>query len=148
MVITTNRGLVCASTRITIEDLRAMATGDIDPRDESYRKPLERDARLLAKALGSRGRAVLLGSVASGKYVDILSEILGERLLFPQEFVGRGDMSRGGLMLRCVDARTPLTYVPVEGAVRRGSRPAKLTPRRRLAPERILTTETRRRGDR
>jgi hypothetical protein len=52
------------------------------------------------------------------------------RLLFPAEFVGRGDMSRGGLMLRCVDERAELTYVPVRGAVRRGMRPPKLPPRR------------------
>jgi hypothetical protein len=51
-----------------------------------------------------------------------------ERLLFPAEFVGRGDMSRGGLMLRCVDQRTELSYVPVQGAMRRGARPPKLPP--------------------
>jgi hypothetical protein len=69
---------------------------------------------------------VLLGSVASGKYVDPLTETLGDRLLFPPDFVGRGDMSRGGLMLRCVRAGRELPYVPVAGAVRRGSRPARL----------------------
>ena len=47
------------------------------------------------------------------------------------DFVGRGDMSRGGLMLRAVDAKAELTYVPVKGAVRHGTRPPKLLPRRR-----------------
>jgi hypothetical protein len=133
MVITTNRGLIPIDTRITLADLGAMAVGDIDPEDEAYREPLERDARRLAARLGPDGRAILLGSVASGKYVDILLEALGERLLFPREFVGRGDMSRGGLMLRCVRSGTPLTYIAVQGAVRRGGRPPRLEPLRRGA---------------
>ena len=65
---------------------------------------------------------MLLGSVASGKYVDLLLPIFGERLMFPPDFVGRGDMSRGGLMLRCVDAGFELPYVPLAGAVQ--TRPA------------------------
>jgi hypothetical protein len=73
---------------------------------------------------------VLLGSVASDKYVDLLLDVFGPRLLFPATFVGRGDMSRGGLLLRCVDAGKELDYVPVAGAVRHGPRPPKLQPRR------------------
>ena len=72
---------------------------------------------------------VLLGSVASDKYVEPLTSVLGDRLLFPGEFVGRGDMSRGGLLLRCVADRRELGYVPVAGAARRGRRPARLAPR-------------------
>jgi hypothetical protein len=71
---------------------------------------------------------VLLGSIASAKYVDVLTEVFGDRLLFPSEFVGRGDMSRGGLLLRCVRAGEELSYLPVEGAVRHGTRPPKLPP--------------------
>ena len=69
---------------------------------------------------------VLLGSIATGKYVDVLRHVLGPRLRFPTEFVGRGDMSRGGLMLRSAKAGTPLEYVPVRGAVLHGKRPPKL----------------------
>ena len=72
---------------------------------------------------------VLLGSVATGKYVDILKGILGQRLLFPSEFIGRGDMSRGGLMLRCAEEKRELEYVPIDGAVRHGKRPPKLMPK-------------------
>jgi len=68
--------------------------------------------------------------VASGKYVDVLTAALGQRLKFPLDFVGRGDMSRGGLMLRCVDEGRELTYVPVAGATRHGRRPPRLQPRR------------------
>jgi hypothetical protein len=129
VVITTNRGLLPAPTPVTVHDLRAMAKGDIDTADPAYRGPLERDARLLADTLGDYGEAVLLGSIATGKYVDILFGTLGSRLLFPREFVGRGDMSRGGLMLRCVTERRELTYVPVHGENRRGPRPARLDKR-------------------
>jgi hypothetical protein len=104
---------------------------DIDAADPRYRRPLLRDARALAAALASEPswQVVLLGSVASGKYVEPLTEVFGERLVFPAEFVGRGDMSRGGLLLRCVADGRELDYVPLTGARRRGPRPARLTPR-------------------
>jgi len=91
---------------------------------------LRRDARRLAAALTLAGEVVLLGSVATGKYVDPLAEALGDRLWFPSDFVGRGDMSRGGLLLRCVRDGRELDYVAVAGAERRGSRPARLERRR------------------
>ena len=64
-------------------------------------------------------------------YADVapvLLPIFGDRLLFPPAFIGRGDMSRGGLMLRCVTAGEELEYTPLEGAIRRGRRPPKLAP--------------------
>ena len=128
LVITTNRGLVPAETTVTLKDLRAMGCVDIAADETRYRRPLARDARALA-GLAQPCELVLLGSVATGKYVDVLLEALGERLLFPREFVGRGDMSRGGLMLRCVEEGRELEYVPVAGAVRHGTRPPKLAPR-------------------
>jgi hypothetical protein len=93
-----------------------------------------RDAKLLADAVGASDEVVLLGSIATAKYVEPLVEVLGERLLLPKDFVGRGDMSRGGLLLRCVRAGAELTYAPVRGAVRNGQRPPKLEPLRRAAP--------------
>lgn len=126
LVITPDRGLIPPETRVTLDDLRAFAASPIDISNRVYCDPLRRDAEAVA---GSDCTVVLLGSVASGKYVDLLLPVFGERLLFPQEFVGRGDMSRGGLMLRCVDAATELTYVPVAGAIRHGARPARLAPR-------------------
>jgi len=126
LVITPDRGLVPPETRVTLDDLRAFASCPIDLRNPNYCEPLRRDIDNLSQR---NCDVVLLGSIASGKYVELLLPALGERLLFPQEFVGRGDMSRGGLMLRCVDALSELTYVPVAGAVRHGTRPAKLAPR-------------------
>jgi hypothetical protein len=123
-VITASRGLVPEETRVGPEDLREFAGVDIHSGDPRYRAPLERD---LAGLLAIRGaEIVLLGSIATGKYVDVLLEMAAGRLLFPVEFVGRGDMSRGGLLLRAARAGTELEYAPVAGAVRRGPRPAKL----------------------
>jgi len=130
LVITPTRGLVPAATRVTLTDLREFAEVDIEESDPRYRKPLERDLRRLARRLTPECDVVLLGSVATGKYVSVLLEILQERILFPTAFVGRGDMSRGGLLLRCAVDRNELAYLPVQGAIRKGKRPPKLEPRR------------------
>lgn len=130
LVITPTRGLVPAATPVGLADLREFAEVDIDEADPRYRIPLERDVKKLAKKLSGQGQAVLLGSVATGKYVDVLLEHFGQRLCFPADFVGRGDMSRGGLLLRCAVDRNELAYISVAGAVRKGKRPPKLEPRR------------------
>lgn len=135
LVITHNRGLLPSTSRVCIEHLEAFAQTDVLGKGRDFRGPLARDATLLADALGDDGQAVLLGSIATDKYVGPLEEALGERLLFPKDFVGRGDMSRGGLLLRHVAAGTELDYVPVRGAVRHGGRPAKLARKVRTKPE-------------
>jgi hypothetical protein len=127
-VITPNEGLRSPDERMTIARLKRFARGDIDEAKRSYRQPLLRDARLIAEAAGETCEIVLLGSVASGKYADVLTKVFRDRLLFPISFVGRGDMSRGGLMLRCARSGVELDYVPVAGAVRHGPRPPKLPP--------------------
>ena len=130
LVITPTRGLMDATTRIGINDLLEFAEVDVDLAEPRYRKPLERDTRKLAKRLTAECEVILLGSIASKKYVEVLMAHLGRRLRFPAEFVGRGDMSRGGLLLRCAADRQELNYISVEGAVLRGVRPPKLEPRR------------------
>jgi hypothetical protein len=129
LVITPNAGLRAADVFVTLESLRRFADEPIDRENSRYRRPLERSARALLDAVGPDCDVVLLGSVASGKYVEVLLPIFGERLLFPASFVGRGDMSRGGLMLRCVDSGLELDYVPIAGAVRQGKRPPRLAPK-------------------
>ena len=129
-VITPTRGLVDAGMRMTIDDLREFAEIKIDENDPRYRKPLEQSVQRLAKRLSAQADIVLLGSIATGKYVDVLLANFQERLRFPGDFVGRGDMSRGGLMLRCAVDRQELEYISVAGAVLNGKRPPKLVPRR------------------
>jgi hypothetical protein len=130
LVITAGDGLVPADTRVDAARLLAYASVAVDARDKRYLEPLLRDAAGLATREPSV-EVVLLGSIASGKYVEPLLGIFGDRLVFPSTFVGRGDMSRGGLLLRAVDGRHELDYAPVRGAVRHGPRPERLTPRRR-----------------
>jgi hypothetical protein len=125
-IITAARGLLVPETPVTLDTLRELASVPIDAAEQRYRLPLERDARRLQETAGPDCEIVLLGSVAEAKYTQPLEPIFGGRLLFPGEFVGRGDMSRGGLMLRCANARTELAYIPVCGATRRGQRPPKL----------------------
>ena len=122
-VITTSHGLVPPERVITRSDVERMTAVPIDPADGRYCDPLRRDIRTIAASNRRDCEIVLLGSIATPKYVEPLVEVLGERLLFPSEFVGRGDMSRGGLMLRCVKSGKQLTYIPVATAVRHGARP-------------------------
>jgi hypothetical protein len=126
LVITPDRGLVVPETAITIGDVRAFASVPIDAGNRSYSTPL-RDAALGLRArLPRAAEIVLLGSIATPKYVDVLRAAFGRALLFPGDFVGRGDMSRGGLLLRATRAGVELDYRPVDGSERRGRRVARL----------------------
>ena len=126
VVIVPGAGLVPPETLVTVEQLRSIADVPVDEGNKEYSEPLITAARLLDHHSTPDCCYVLLGSIASGKYTGPLLEVFGERLVFPVDFVGRGDMSRGGLMLRCAHSRTELKYVPIRGAVRHGSRPPRL----------------------
>lgn len=119
-VITPSRGLLPADTRIGIDELSEFVSVSVAASENRFTEPLRKSVEVVAEA---RCDVVLLGSIATGKYVDCLLPILGDRLLFPSDFVGRGDMSRGALLLRCVKRNEELTYIPVQGATRRGRRP-------------------------
>ena len=126
LVITPTRGLQSPDlplTRALVEEFAAVDVADDEPR---YFTPLVADARALNAALPDRARVVLLGSVATSKYVEVLGEALGDRLHFPSDFIGRGDMSRGALMLRSAASGVELAYVPAAAAVRHGPRPPRL----------------------
>ena len=125
-VITPTDGLELPESAVDLSRLRRFAGVDIRADDARYTRPLVRHLRLLARAVEPECEMVLLGSIATGKYVDPLIDVLGARLLFPADFVGRGDMSRGGLLLRQARTGLELDYVAVKGAARRGRRPARL----------------------
>jgi hypothetical protein len=126
-VITPSDGLCSPELMVTLEDLEAFAEVPIDLKEPRYRLPLERDAVALAEQLGLDCEVVLLGSVATGKYVDVLLPILGDRLLFPREFLGHGDMARGGMMLKRAATGVELTYMPVSDPSRLGNTVRKAT---------------------
>lgn len=127
-IITTNRGLVTPDERVGPDDLEEFACVDLAEAGASFERPLVRDADRLRASLGADALAVLLGSIATNKYVGPLMRVFGERLVFPRDFIGRGDMSRGGLLLRYAAAANELDYIPVATAVRHGKRPPKLEP--------------------
>jgi hypothetical protein len=129
-IITTNRGLVTPEERVGPDDLEAFACVDLAEAGASFERPLVRDADQLRASLGAEAIAVLLGSIATNKYVAPLIRVFGDRLVFPREFIGRGDMSRGGLLLRYAAGAKELEYIPVGSAVRHGKRPPKLEPLR------------------
>jgi len=110
---------------VTLRGLERFATVAIDAEDSRYRYPLERDATKIAERIGPKCEVVLLGSVASGKYVDVLLPIFGKRLVFPREFIGHGDMARGGLLLQRAASREELSYMPVADPARLGASASK-----------------------
>lgn len=131
LVITPTRGLLSHESIVSAAVLHEFAAVDVDAADERYRGPLLETVERLRESLPTDSRVVLLGSIATGKYVDLLTGVLGERLHFPTDFIGRGDMSRGGLMLRSVDSGVELPYTRLQPDVRRhGDRPPKLAPLR------------------
>lgn len=127
-LITASDGLESPTTRVTIGDLERFATVPIDANEPRYRVPLERDAERLARSVGDECDVVLLGSIATRKYVDVLEPIFGDRLLFPMEFIGHGDMARGAMLLKRAASGVQLTYSPV-------SNPLRVRPPRKRAPE-------------
>jgi hypothetical protein len=126
LVITTSRGLLPPDTPVHAADLARFAEVPIDLADPRYAVPLEADVRSLAGTIPPQCDVVLLGSIATAKYVELLEGVLGRRLCFPAPFVGMGDMQRGALLLRAALQGVELPYLPVAGAVRsRAARGAK-----------------------
>jgi hypothetical protein len=119
-IITPSRGLLPPEARLGIDELREFVSVAVAADEARFTRPLQRSVEMLA---ATSCEVILLGSIATGKYVDCLLPILADRLLFPSEFVGRGDMSRGALLLKCVARNQELSYLPVLGATRRGQRP-------------------------
>jgi hypothetical protein len=130
LVITPCRGLLPQETLISADDLRVFGATEIGKDIEAYTRPLSRNARRLARRAGPGTEFVLLGSIATDKYLDVLFKAFGPGLKFPRDFVARGDMSRGGLLLRRASDREELEYIPAQGTVWHGKKPPQLAPRR------------------
>jgi hypothetical protein len=126
LVITPGHGLCRPSTRIQAAALASIGRIEVDAENLEFVAPLLRDATILAQSLPESCEIVLLGSIATPKYVAPLLGVFGARLLFPREFVGRGDMSRGGMLLRAAREGRELDYVSVQSSERRGPRAQRL----------------------
>lgn len=110
LIIAPGFGLVSPEWPLTTERLRKLARTPVDPARRAYSAPLRRHARELASRLPAAAQVVLLGSIATGKYLDLLRPIFSERLLFPSAFAGAGDMRRGAMMLRAAASGEELEY--------------------------------------
>lgn len=126
LVIVPGLGLLPPEALIDYDRLKETGTTEVNERNQAFREPLLRDAQLLNQLAGPDCQYVLLGSIATGKYTEPLLTVFDDRLHFPSEFIGRGDMSRGGLMLRRGLSGEEFTYDRLRGAMLRGQRPAKL----------------------
>jgi hypothetical protein len=111
LIITPTAGLVPHDTLIRLSKLQRFGRVPIQITNPVYYSSLQRSAKKLAGRMGPDCEVILLGSLANRKYLEILSPIFGSRLLVPAEFIGLGDMSRGGLLLRHVRDNRELSYV-------------------------------------
>jgi len=118
LVIAPGFGLVPPSWRITPEEMKKLRRTPVDLKSRAYCAPMKKHVEQL-RDLAPAAWVVLLGSVATGKYVDLLLPALGDRLLFPRDFAGAGDMKRGGMMLRAVREDQELAYVTLAAPRRR-----------------------------
>ena len=118
LVIAPGFGLVPPNWRITPEEMKKLRRTPVDLKSRAYCAPMKKHVEQL-RDLAPAAWVVLLGSVATGKYVDLLLPALGDRLLFPRDFAGAGDMKRGGMMLRAVREDQELAYVTLAAPRRR-----------------------------
>ena len=110
-VIVPGRGFLAPETMIDLAELKRIAKVPVDLGSRRYLKPLREHAERLRAQVGDQDVVVLLGSIATAKYLEPLGGVFGARLRYPKEFVSRGDMSRGALMLRCATSGQELEYV-------------------------------------
>jgi hypothetical protein len=123
-VMTAGGGLCTLDERVSLGRLEGWRHTSVSEHNPHFTAPLVRQVCELAHTLEPEARFVLLGSVASRKYVAPLVEALGPRLLFPARLAGLGDMSRGSLLLRCVSANEELEYASIQAPLTKGSRSA------------------------
>jgi hypothetical protein len=115
--IITGAGLMLPETIVTLNDLRRISATAIDEKNSDYRLPLDSDLLRLRGLVSDETEVILLGSVATSKYISPIRDVFGKRLLFPKDFLGLGDISRGSMLLRCCAQGSELEYRPVETIV-------------------------------
>jgi hypothetical protein len=110
LVIAPGFGLVPEGWPLTAKRVETVRRTPIDLKNPEYCEPMRQHTEMLKEALPDDTQVVLLGSIATGKYVDLLLPVFGDRLVFPRCFVGIGDMSRGSVLLRAVREDQELEY--------------------------------------
>ena len=114
-IISSNAGLVLPEEDVSVVQLVRFSQTPIDEDEPLYSEPLRQALGRLGKRLPHDAQIVFLGSIATRKYRAILSEVLGGRLYYPACFEGRGDLSRGSVLLQSVKSGRELEYRPLEG---------------------------------
>jgi len=113
MIITPTAGLMPDGATIGLSTLRGFSRVPINVKNRRYRTAFLRGLRQLANDVGPDCEVILLGSIATGKYLDLVQQVFADQLRVPAEFIGLGDMSRGALLLQCVREQRELNYVSV-----------------------------------
>jgi hypothetical protein len=113
LVITAGRGLLSPDSPATTEILQEFSKINVSLDDIRYTKPLIKDLANLNSTLREETHVILLGSVGTNKYTELLKKYLGGKLHFPGEFKSRGDMARGALLLKAVAKESELSYESV-----------------------------------
>lgn len=129
LVMTAGGGLCALDEQVDAARIRGWANVSIHQTNPHFTAPLIRHASALLEQHSASTRFVLLGSIATDKYVEPLREVFAERLLFPSDFVGRGDMSRGALLLEAARTERELAYAALPGAALHGPRAPRLSRR-------------------
>ncbi len=109
-VMTATRGLMPPEVCVGPEELREFASATIHQDEPTFREPLDRTSEAVRSGLPARAEVILLGSVATEKYIGPLDRAFGDALRFPAGFVGMGDMTRGSVLLRAVREDQELPY--------------------------------------
>ena len=126
-----DRGAGPAQTVVTRSGLRRFAAVDIGAGEPRFRRPVP-PGRATARRVDPEAtrRSCCWGRSRAAKYYEVVADVFGERLLFPPDFVGRGDMSRGGLLLRAARSgeEASLSPDPRRGAQGRPAREAPADP--------------------
>jgi hypothetical protein len=112
-VIVPGFGLVPLDWKMTPARFDRLKEVEVDPRCAEYTRSLQKTASRVAASIPADCRVVLLGSIATDKYVNVLAPIFKRHLHYPKLFSGRGDMSRGALMLQASRTGQELEYAPV-----------------------------------
>jgi hypothetical protein len=108
-VITPDLGLLDPDELIQAEDVARFGAIDIARGSADFLEPFRRDVA----GLVHDGPVVLLGSLATGKYLDVLVPAFGDRLYAPADFPGMGDMKRGSVLLKAARAGQELPYAQI-----------------------------------